>query len=286
MNPNEQSTITPSDKHSFEDFLIKQNFKSINSAIKQTISKPKTIDIARHILEHEPCHNHKQRNNICFLDRVEASANIYVNMKFEFDDGFFGENIEKYSEGYDCEMHNISKDQYAFDQYLEGIFIEIDQSLDATDNKRDIFYNILAPYSKEEIARIGTMLNEVFRIYIFKSIALKAYELDAYELCLKYHDFAMYLFAGSSVQIGYDRGDYFRQMASLNGTIASETRWASQAKYRKDKKIEYLEIMVKHDFTKYAEAARYIKLHIDKDEKPTYEYVYKLISEAAKGDFS
>mgnify|MGYP000701670608 FL=1 len=44
--------------------------------------------------------------------------------------------------------------------------------------------------------------------------------------------------------------------------------------------------MKEQGFKKYAETARYIKEYIDTDEKPTYEYVYKLISEAAKGNLS
>ena len=286
MNSNDQSTTTSSNKKSFEDFLIKQNFKNVNSAIEQTISKPRTIDIARRMLEHGTCHIHKQRNNIFFLNSVEASANIYVDMNFKFDVEYFFKNIKRYSEGYDPEIHNIDIEQYALNRHIESNFIRIDESLDNTENKRDTFYKILTPHSIEEIKRIGTMLDEIFRIYIFKSMALIAYELTAYELCLKYHDFAMYLFAGSAVQIGYDRNDYFEKMASLNGAIASEARWAPQVEYRQQKKKEYLAIMKEQGFKKYAETARYIKKHIDTDEKPTYEYVYKLISEAAKGNLS
>ena len=286
MNSNNQSTTISSNKKSFENFLTKQNFKNANNAIEQTISKPRTIDIARRILEHETCHIHKQRNNIFFLDSVEVFAKNYVDTKFEFDDEHFFKNIKKYSEGYDPEIHNVDIDQYALNRYIESNFIKIDESLDDIENKREIFHKILNPHSIEEIKRVGIMLDEIFRIYIFKSIALIAYESTAYELCLNYHDFAMYLFAGSAVQIGYDRNDYFEKMASLNGTIASEARWAPQSEYRQQKKKEYLAIMKEQGFKKYAETARYIKEYIDTDEKPTYEYVYKLISEAAKGNLS
>lgn len=286
MNPNDQSTTVSSNKISFEDFLTKQNFKNVNNAIEQTISKPRTIDIARQILEHETCHIHKQRNNIFFLDSVEVFAKNYVNERFKSNNEYFKKNIKKYSEGYDPEIHNFNIDQYALNRYIETKFIKIDESLDNIENKREIFHKILIPHSIEEIERIGIMLDEIFRIYIFKSIALIAYELTAYELCLRYHDFAIYLFSGSAVQIGYDRNDYFEKMASLNGIIASEARWAPQAEYRQQKKKEYLAIMKEQDFKKYAETARYIKEYIDTDDKPTYEYVYKLISEAVKGNLS
>lgn len=41
MNFNDQSITTSSNKKSFEDFLIKQNFENVNNAIEQTISNPR-----------------------------------------------------------------------------------------------------------------------------------------------------------------------------------------------------------------------------------------------------
>lgn len=158
--------------------------------------------------------------------------------------------------------------------------------MDNIENKREIFHKILISHSIEEIKRIGIMLDEIFRIYIFKSISLIAYELTAYELCLKYHDFAMCLFASSVVQIGYDRNDYFEKMASLNGIIASEARWAPQTEYRQQKKKEYLQIMTEKGFTSYADTAAYIKQHIDIDKTPSYRTVCQWLSQADKGDFS
>ena len=125
-------------------------------------------------------------------------AKNYVDTKFEFDDEHFFKNIKKYSEGYDPEIHNVDIDQYALNRYIESNFIRIDESLDDIENKREIFHKILNPHSIEEIERVGIMLDEIFRIYIFKSIALIAYESAAYELCLNYHDFACLLYTSPS----------------------------------------------------------------------------------------
>jgi len=100
-----------------------------------------------------------------------------------------------------------------------------------------------------------------------------------------YHDFLIVTYSGGTINVSYDSGKYFKNKLSKENTKAANARWAAQREYRQQKKKEYMQIKKDQGFEKNTHAAKYIKKHIDTGEEPTEEYVYKLLSEATKGNF-
>lgn len=65
------------------------NNKNCYKAFADNLDRPRTIDIAHNMLYHRKCHELQQKNNLYFLDIVEAASYACTSEKFKFDLNYF-----------------------------------------------------------------------------------------------------------------------------------------------------------------------------------------------------
>ena len=281
---NADSTITSEDMFVINKML--SNYRNLSNAIEVILGMPENLGIANNLYNHEQCSDLQKKNNLIFLEDAKTISVQYVRDNLKVDTSYFLNNIDSFSAKHEDSGFAGSKEEYALNQYIGELFSKIAISLNDVLSNTSKFNHILSKYSSSESERLSLKFLEIFRIYAFKELSFIAYHTEAFNIALMYHDYAMQLYFSSSKSIFYDSADYFKKISSVQGTKAAKTRWASQAKYRQRKKKEYLQIKEGQGFTKNTDVATYIKEYVDTDEKPTYDYVYKLISEASKGNFS
>lgn len=262
------------------------NHENCYKAFADNLDRPRTIDIAHNMLFHKKSHELQQKNNLYFLDIVEAASYAYTSEKFKFDFDYFQENNQNFQKNYSNMKRTESRDEYALNRYIESLFIQIDKDLDTEIYEYRNFQNILAPYSGAELERLQTMLYEIIRIYTYKWLSLLAFDLDAFDVASIYHDYAVVLYGGGAVQIGYDSKKYFQEELSTNNTKAANIGAKNKKVFRQKKKIEYFEIHKKKGLSNLTATAEYIKQYVDIDEEPAYSTVYSWLREANKGNFS
>ena len=262
------------------------NNENSYKAFADTLDRPRTIDIARNMLSHQKCHELQQKNNIYFLDIVEAASYAYTNEKFRFDLNYFQDNKTSFQKNYSNMKRTESRDEYALNRYIESLFIQMDKDLDIDIHEYHNFQNILSPYSGAELKRLQIMMYEIIRIYTYKWLSILAFDLDAFDVASIYHDYAVVLYGGGTVQLSYESSDYFKEQLSISNTRAANIGAKPKQDFRKKKKIEYLEIHENKGFANLTATAEYIKQYIDTDEEPAYSTVYRWLREAYKGDFS
>ena len=281
---NTDSTITSEDMLATGKML--SDYRNLSNAVAVILGMPDDIGMANNLYNHEQCNNLQKKNNLIFLEDAKAISVQYTRENFKVDTSYFRNNMDSFSTVHEDSGFAGNKEEYALNQYIGELFSKIAISLNEVLSNTSEFNHILSKYSSSESKRLSLKFLEVFRIYAFKELSFIAYHIEAFNIALMYHDYAMQLYFSSSKSIFYDSADYFRKISSVQGTKAAKTRWAPQAEYRQQKKKQYIKIKEDKGFTKNTDATRYIKKYIDIDEKPSYEYVYKLISEASKGDFS
>ena len=262
------------------------NNKNCYKAFADNLDRPRTIDIAHNILSHQECHELQQKNNLYFLDIVEAASYAYTDEKFKFDLNYFQDNKTSFQKNYSNMKRTESRDEYALNRYIESLFIQIDKDLDIEIHEYNNFQNILAPYSGAELKRLQIMIYEIIRIYTYKWQSIIAFDLDAFDVASIYHDYAVVLYGGGAVQLSYESSNYFKEQLSISNTRAANIGAKEKKDFRKKKKLEYIEIHRNKDFKNMRATAEYIKQYIDTDEKPVYDTVYRWLREANKGDFS
>ncbi|WLP93336.1 hypothetical protein [Psychrobacter sp. M13] len=254
-------------------------------SVMDNIERPRTIDIARNILSHEKCHELQQKNNIYYLEIIEAAANAYINEKFKFDLSYFQENLTIFQEGYTSRKRTESKDEYALNRYIETLFAKIDKDIDTEIYEYHNFQKILAPYSGSELDRLKYMIEELIRIYLYKDLSLLAFELNAFDVALTYHDYAVVLYSGGVVQIDYESKNYLQREISAKSKKAINKRWDKNNQDRPDRKKKYLKIMREKNFSSAAKAAEYIVIN-DNEEKLAYSTILRDLRVAVRGNFS
>lgn len=277
------STITSEDMFAINN--ISNDYRNLSNAMEVILGMPEDIGIANNLYNHEQCSELQRKNNLIFLEDAKATSVQSIQKSFSFDTDYFLNNIDKLSNEYKESGFAGNKDEYALNKYIGELFNIIAINLNEILSNSSEFNHILSKYPSSEAERLSLKFLEVFRIYAFKELSFIAYHIKAFNIALMYHDYAMQLYFSSSKSIFYDSADYFRKFSSIQGVKAAKARWHSQKEYRQQKKKEYLEIWEAHRFKTIADAVRYIKKHIDKEEKPEYEYVRKLLSEAIKGNF-
>ncbi|OXL24648.1 hypothetical protein [Psychrobacter sp. DAB_AL32B] len=254
-------------------------------SVMDNIERPRTIDIARNILSHEKCHELQQKNNIYYLEIIEAAANAYIDEKFKFDRSYFQENLTIYQKGYTSRKRTESKDVYALNRYTENLFAKIDEDIDTEIHEYHNFQKILAPYSGAELDRLKHMIEELIRIYLYKDLSLLAFDLDAFDVALTYHDYAIVLYSGAVVQIDYESKNYLQREISAKSKKAVNKRWEENNQDRPNRKNKYLKIMREKNFPSAAKAAEHI--YINENEKNlAYSTILRYLRAAVKGDFS
>lgn len=254
-------------------------------SVMDNIERPRTIDIARNILSHEKCHELQQKNNIYYLEIIEAAANAYINEKFKFDLSYFQENLTIFQEGYTSRKRTESKDEYALNRYIETLFAKIDKDIDTEIYEYHNFQKILAPYSGSELDRLKYMIEELIRIYLYKDLSLLAFKLNAFDVALTYHDYAVVLYSGGVVQIDYESKNYLQREISAKSKKAINKRWDKNNQDRPDRKKKYLKIMREKNFSSAAKAAEYIVIN-DNEEKLAYSTILRDLRVAVRGNFS
>lgn len=253
-------------------------------SVMDNIERPRTIDIARNILSHEKCHELQQKNNIYYLEIIEAAANAYINEKFKFDLSYFQENLTIFQEGYTSRKRTESKDEYALNRYIETLFAKIDKDIDTEIYEYHNFQKILAPYSGAELDRLKYMIEELIRIYLYKDLSLLAFEINAFDVALTYHDYAVVLYSGGVVQIDYESKNYLQREISAKSKKAINERWKENNQDRPDRKKKYLKTMREKSFSSAAKAAEYIFINENK-QNLAHSTILRDLRAAVKGDF-
>jgi hypothetical protein len=262
------------------------NNKNYYKAFTDNLDRPRTIDIAHNMLSHRKCHELQQKNNLYFLDIVEAASYAYTSEKFKFDLNYFQDNKASFQKNYSNMKRTESRDEYALNRYIESLFIQMDKDLDIEIHEYHNFQNILAPYSGAELKRLQIMMYEIIRIYTYKWLSILAFDLDAFDVASIYHDYAVILYGGGTVQLSYESGAYYKEQLSISNTRAANIGAKEKKDFRIKKKLEYIAIHRNKGFKNMRATAEYIKQYVDTDEKPAYETVYRWLREANKGDFS
>lgn len=262
------------------------NNKNCYKAFADNLDRPRTIDIAHNILSHQECHELQQKNNLYFLDIVEAASYAYTDENFKFDLNYFQDNKTSFQKNYSNMKRTESRDEYALNRYIESLFIQMDKDLDIEIDEYHNFQNILAPYSGAELERLQPMMYEIIRIYIYKWLSILAFDLNAFDVASIYHDYAVVLYGGGAVQLSYESSNYFKEQLSIINTRAANIGAKPEKDFRQKKKIEYLEIHRKRGLKNMWATADYIKEYIDIGEQPAHSSVYSWLRAANKGDFS
>lgn len=261
------------------------NNQNCLSAVMDNIERPRTIDIARNILSHEKCHELQQKNNIYYLEIIEAAANAYIDEKFKFDLSYFQENLTVFLRGYTSRKRTESREEYALNRYIETLFAKIDEDIDTEIYEYHNFQKILAPYSGAELDRLKNMIEELIRIYLYKDLSLLAFDLNAFDVALIYHDYAIVLYSGGVVQIDYESKNYLQREISAKNTEAINKRWDKNNQNKADRKKRYLKTMRERKFSSAAKAAEYIFINENK-ENLAHSTILRDLRAAVRGDFS
>lgn len=243
-------------------------------AVMDNIERPRTIDIARNILFHDKCHELQQKNNIYYLEIIEAASHAYIDEKFKFDFSYFQENLIVFQEGYTSRKRTESKDEYALNRYIETLFAKIDEDIDTEIYEYHNFQKILASYSGAELDRLKHMIEELIRIYLYKNLSLLAFELNAFNVALTYHDYAVVLYSGGVVQIDYESENYLQREISAKNAKAANQRWEKTNSKRPDRKMRYYKTMTEKNLSSAAKAAEYIVIN-DNEEKLAYSTILR-----------
>lgn len=119
------------------------NNKNYYKAFTDNLDRPRTIDIAHNMLSHRKCHELQQKNNLYFLDIVEAASYAYTSEKFKFDLNYFEDNKASFQKNYSNMKRTESRDEYALNRYIESLFIQMDKDLDIEIHEYHNFQNIL-----------------------------------------------------------------------------------------------------------------------------------------------
>lgn len=258
-------------------------YQQCYEAVKQSLQRPSTLNIANQILKHQDCHELQQKNNLFLLHLIKDTVEMYVEDKYKFDASYFLDNIELLAQGYEGDSF-CGKELYAMNRYIELLFSEIDSDFENDYETETNFRNLFIKFSGDELKRLNCMTKEIARIYMYKTFSDIAFKSEVFNTALLYQNYGMMLFHASIMQMNYENKNYFKQMASVDNALAAFARWEESNKQRKEKKQQYLNIMKEKGFTTYAEAADYIKREVDTGKKPAHSTVKRWLSEADKGN--
>lgn len=261
---------------------------SLTVAIEKILSVPTNLNIAESILQHSTCSVSEKKNNIIFLAHIEQKTISYCknNFNFNFDLEDF-KNHPLSSEHVDeCIATGEIELTYRRHRYIENALSQLFSDFINNPDNYAFFKATTSSFQKSEIDRLNFNLESIVEVYLYKTISILAYRLDAYDVALMYHDFVMTTYSGGIIEVSYDSGKYFKSEQSKKNTEAANVGAEKKRALRQQKKKEYLQIMKEKGFTSYADTAAYIKQHIDIDKTPIYRTVCRWLSQADKGDFS
>ncbi|MGP5491608.1 hypothetical protein [Psychrobacter celer] len=287
--PNEEQEIDRSiDIAALKKIIIalQARTNSLAVAIEKILSVPTNLNIAESILQHSTCSVLEKNNNIIFLGDIEQKTVSYCDNNFNFDLEAF-ENYSLPSEHLDeCMATGENKLTYLLHRYTEDVLSKLFSDFVNNPENYAPFRATTSSFQESEIERLNYNLESIVEVYLYKTISILAYRLDAYDVALMYHDFVMTTYSGGIIEVSYDSGSYFKSEISKKNTEAANIGAKPKQDFRKKKKIEYLAIMNEQGFTSYADTATYIKQYVDTDKTPSYRTVYDWVSKADKKDFS
>lgn len=258
---------------------------SLSIAIEKILGVPTNLDIAEKILQHNKCSDFEKNNNLVFLNNIEEKALTYCKENFKFNiDDFANYSLPSiYLE--ECIATGEKPGTYLLHRFTEDIYSKLFSDFINNPESYTPFKAADSSFQQSELDRLNRNLKTIAELYLYKAISISAYHRGIYDVALMYHDFLIVTYSGGTINVSYDSGEYFKNKLSKENTKAANARWAAQREYRQQKKKEYMQIKKDQGFEKNTDAAKYIKNHIDTGEEPTEEYVYKLLSEATKGNF-
>ncbi len=248
-------------------------------AIERFVIKP-TIDLMLDsILDNKNCNEAQSAINIAFLEHQETLMSDYVAL-YDYD-------LNPDTSGYECDCEGVCERQCLVNAVVSYNFKEIVRQFEAgiNDDVAELDY-VKDGYTEEDFMRIREVSYDVTRILLYRELGRWAFYNGAYETGISYNSIAILIYGGAVSDKKQDIDSYIKDEISNRNKKASDARWQPHRERKKERKEKYLKIMRDKGFSTYTDAATYIKLHIDTGKSPSFNTVFRLLSEADKGNFS
>ncbi|MBH0007386.1 hypothetical protein [Psychrobacter sp. SWN149] len=189
-------------------------------------------------------------------------------------------------------MNNIEQD---IKQYISKNIHNVDFStVDSADEGINDLLDDFLPKKHKELALLSFEKNSIFKGYpiwwaslviAYREMAIFAFSNENYYVAIQLSEFCRECQAQMVFKNVVFIDQYKKKFSGMNKK-ASDTRWQPHREEKKKRKKKYLKIMKDKEFSTYTDAATYIKQYIDTDKKPSFPTVFRLLSEADKGNFS
>lgn len=248
-------------------------------AIERFLIKP-TIDLMLNsILDDKNCDEAQSAINIAFLEHQETLMSDYVI--------FYDYDFSPDTSGYECDCEGVCERQCLINAVVDYNFKKIIMQFEADiDNDIEELSYITDEYTEADFMRIREVSYNITRILLYRELGRWAFYNGAYETGISYNSVATLIYGGAINNKTQDVDSYIKDEISNRNKKASDARWQPHREKKKERKEKYLKIMKDKGFSTYTDAATYIKLHIDTGKSPSFNTVFRLLSEADKGNFS
>ena len=184
-----------------------RKYKLLNTAFESNLSMP-TIDmIARQIFLQKPCSEIQSQNNLRFLNKVEFAIcdyvyHAYTQLDYKTDNDF--EHKFQCECNYDCECSLNIFAMSAFNNIHRKFALDIDTN--------PLLNNALNENTIEEKSRLLNYdLVEIFRVILYRQLAILAYDIGFYHISCKQHEVAVLIYGGLHIATKIDIEQYLRE---------------------------------------------------------------------------
>ncbi|HCR88242.1 MULTISPECIES: hypothetical protein [Psychrobacter] len=253
----------------------------LNTAFELMLSQPTNEQVARLVFFDNDCTDVQSKNNYSFLAGIEAGIDNHIHeLEIDYQKNSTFDGNPDCGCDYDCEC--------GLNAFAMTAFKNIARKFDLDIEKNNTLVNsLLSEFTIEEQGRLLNFdISEVTRMIMYKSLSYLSYELGFYNISFKHHEVAMMFYGRLTTDVQANIDDYIENEISARNRKASDARWQPHREKKKERKEKYLKLMKDKGFSTYTDAATYIKLHIDTGKSPSFNTVFRLLSEADKGNFS